>query len=510
MPSSLERAGHILDRVLDRVLGKIEEHRRIDRIVLLGLVGYCVVWTLYGVLAKGSQDIHFDMVEMVAWSRDVGLGTAKHPPLGPWLAALWFGVFPLSDWSFYLLAMVTATAALWIAWKASEPYLALDKRLVGLALLTLMPFFNFHALKFNANTVLLPLWGLATWSFLRSFETRRPGWAALAGLAAAAAMMAKYWSVFLLLGLVIAALFDRRRGAYFKSSAPWIIVAAGGVAMAPHLVWLVDNGFAPIRYAQAVHGGMSPWGGVLNTFSYLSGSLAYVAAPLLAACFAFRRDGPVSAEILWPRTDALRLVVLSFWLPLLLPVIAPLVLGVGLTSLWSMSAWTLLPVVLFASPSIAVDRRHVARVMAVVVAVPVIALAAAPVIALAIHCATTQTSPIAIHSAQLASEVERLWGATSGKPLRLVDGTPDLAYGVAFYAAGKPSVVFAIENAGKSANARMRHDGYAIVCAAEDQPCVERARAEPPARRSELTLVRRHLGVTGPSRHYVIAAVPPA
>ena len=505
MPTFLMRAGHILDRVLDRT-----DQRRLDRIVALGLGLYCVAWTLYGVIAKGSQDVHFDMAEMVAWSRDIGLGTGKHPPLGPWLAAVWFDVFPPADWSFYLFAMVTATTALWIAWKASQPYLSVDKRVVGLALMTLMPFFNFHALKFNANTVLLPLWGLATWAFLKSYETRRPGWAALAGLAAAAAMMAKYWTVFLLLGLATAALADRRRGAFFKSSAPWIIVAAGAVALAPHMVWLIDNGFAPVRYAQAVHGGMSPAGGVLNALSYLSGSLAYVAAPLIGAYFACRRAGPVSPEILWPRTDALRLVTLLFWLPLLLPVIAPLALGVGLTSLWSMSAWTLLPVALFASPSIAIERRHVAGVMAVVAAVPVIALMAAPVIAFAIHCATTPTSPIAIHSAQLAGEAERLWGATTGKPLRLIDGTPDLAYGVAFYAAGKPSVVFAIENAGKSANARMKRDGYALVCATDDRPCVERARAEPAARRSELTLTRRYLGVAGPARHYVIAAVPPA
>jgi 4-amino-4-deoxy-L-arabinose transferase-like glycosyltransferase len=509
MPTLFMRAGHILERAVDRVLATTDK-RRLDPIVLMGLAFYCVAWTLYGVLAKGSQDAHFDMVEMVAWSRDIGLGTAKHPPLGPWLTGMWFDVFPPADWSFYLFAMVAATAALWIAWKASEPYLAVDKRLVGLALMSLMPFFNFHALKFNANTVLLPLWGLATWSFLKSFETRRPGWAVLAGLAAAAAMMAKYWSVFLLLGLAVAALADRRRGAYFKSSAPWIIVAAGAVALAPHLVWLVDNGFAPVRYAQAVHGGMSPGNGILNALSYLSGSLAYVAAPLIAAYFAFRRSGPVSPEMLWPRTDALRLAVLSFWLPLLLPVIAPVALGVGLTSLWSMSAWTLLPVVLCASPSITIDRRHVARVMAVIAAVPVVALMAAPVIAFAIHYGTTQTSPIAIHSAQLAHEVETLWGTVTGKPLRLIDGTPDLAYGVAFYAAGRPSVVFAIENAGKSAGARMERDGYALVCAADDQACVARARAAPPARRCELALVRRYMGVAGQVRRYVIAAVPPA
>ena len=109
-------------------------------------------------------------------------GTPKHPPLGAWLVGAWFRVFPLADWAYYLFAMVLATLALWVAWRVSERYLDGEKRVVGLLLLTLMPFFNFHALKFNANTVLIPLWAATTWCFLRSYETRRARWAALAGL----------------------------------------------------------------------------------------------------------------------------------------------------------------------------------------------------------------------------------------------------------------------------------------------------------------------------------------
>ena len=140
------------------------------------------MWSLYGALAKGSQDIHFDMGEMVAWSREAGIGTPKHPPFAAWLVRVWFSAFPLTDWSYYVFAMVLASFALWIAWRLFEPYLDAEKRVVGLVLLTFVPFFNFHALKYNANTVLVPLWAVATWCFLRAFETRGALWAACAGL----------------------------------------------------------------------------------------------------------------------------------------------------------------------------------------------------------------------------------------------------------------------------------------------------------------------------------------
>ncbi len=179
-------------------------------------------------------NVHFDMGDAAAWSRETFLGTPKHPPLGAWLVRAWFGIFPLTDWSYYLFAMVVATAALWLAWRVARHYLEPEERVVGLALLTLVPFFNFHALKYNANTVMLPLWAAATAAFLRSYETRNILIAALAGLAAAAAMLGKYWLAVLLLGLGLAALADARRAAYFRSAAPWVklflLINMGGEA----------------------------------------------------------------------------------------------------------------------------------------------------------------------------------------------------------------------------------------------------------------------------------------
>ena len=85
---------------------------------------------------------------------------------------LWFSVFPVAEWSYYLLAMLMPAIALWIVWRLSADYLDIEKRVIGLALLMLVPFFNFHALKFNVNTVLMPLWAATTLWFLRSYQTR--------------------------------------------------------------------------------------------------------------------------------------------------------------------------------------------------------------------------------------------------------------------------------------------------------------------------------------------------
>ena len=179
----------------ERLFDALVDPSRRETTVAFLLAGYVAAWWLYAVISNSSQDINVDMGEMFAWSHQVTLGTPKHPPLGTWLVRARFSVMPIRPWAYYLFAVISATVALWIAWRISARYLSAEKRVVGLVLLTFVLFYNFHAPKFNANAVLIPFWALTTWFFLRSFETRRIGWAALAGASAAAAMLGKYWSI---------------------------------------------------------------------------------------------------------------------------------------------------------------------------------------------------------------------------------------------------------------------------------------------------------------------------
>src|SRR5215471_923814 len=138
-----------IDAALGWLLDALSDPKRRGRTVVAVLTAYWAVWTVYAVVAKASQDFHFDMGEMVAWSREVTFGTPKHPPLPAWLAGAWFAVFPLTSWAYDLFAMVGAAAAVAIAFVVSTRYLDGLKSTVGLAFMTLVPFFNFHAFKFN-------------------------------------------------------------------------------------------------------------------------------------------------------------------------------------------------------------------------------------------------------------------------------------------------------------------------------------------------------------------------
>ena len=489
---------------IDRLRSALTDPARAERNVVLTLAVYTLLWTLYGTIAKSSQGLHPDMTELIAWSRDLAWGY-KHPPLAAAIVWLWFGVFPVAEWSYYLLAMLMPAIALWIVWRLSADFLDLEKRVVGLALLTFIPFFNFHALKFNVNTVLIPLWAMTTLWFLRSFMTGSHVYAALAGFGAALCMLGKYWSIFLIAGLIVAALIDRRRGLYFRSLAPWITIAVGLVFIAPHLLWLYRNHFEPFTYAMVVHGEKPFAAAALSALGYLAGFAGYVAVPVIVALVAGRPSRATLADMVWPAEPDRRLAAAAFWAPLLLPAVAALVSGIEITSLWSMSAWTLLAVLLLSPPPVTISDIDVHRILAAAVVIPIAMVIASPVVA--ILAQRNGPPPNSAQAALLAAEVEQLWHQTIPQPLRFVGGAGDLADGVATYAVERPRV---LTDMPPPDAAELKRDGMTIVCFADDTGCRDRAGAQAATgRRIETEIVRNFLRFPGKPQRYTIVIVPP-
>lgn len=496
---------HAADRAAGHFRGALIDPARAERTVLVSLAIYAVLWAIYGTIAKSSQGLHPDMTEMIAWSRDLSPGYLKHPPLAAWIVWAWFSILPVTEPSYYLLAMLMPATALWFAWLVSADYLDIEKRVAGLVLLMLIPFFNFHALKFNVNTVLMPAWAATTFWFLSSYRTRSRVYAALAGVGAGACMLGKYWSVFLLAGLAAAALIDARRSVYFRSAAPWITVAAGLVVVGPHVAWLLQHDFAPFGYAVTVHGDKPFANAVRSVLGYLAGSAGYVAIPVIIVLAAARPGRAALADMIWPANTERRLAAMAMLAPFLLPVIGVLASGTEITSLWSMSAWTLLPVLLLSQPSVQLAAADTRRLLVAAVSVPLIMLIVSPAIAIVTQRAGPQ--PAASHAQLLAGQIERAWHESTPQPLRFVGGDADLAYGVVTYASERPR---ALPDMAPPGAAELAQSGQVIVCFAEDFGCARNAVARAPAaRRIDTEIARAYLGTPGRPQRYTIIIVPP-
>jgi hypothetical protein len=514
----------------ERLFRALRDDASRDRAVFALLVGYTAVWAIYATISRSSQGLHPDMTELIAWSRDLSFGYLKHPPLAAWLVRFWFSVFPLTDGFYYLLAALMPTTALWFFWRLSADYLDIDKRIVGLTLLTFIPFYNFLALKLNANTVLLPTWAAATFCFLRSYRTGSAAYGAATGLSVAACMLAKYWSVFLLAGFFVAALTDPRRLAYFRSPAPWIAAVVAVGALSPHLLWLYQHGFAPFEYAMAKHTANSFFAAAIPAVIYLAGSLAYAVVPIALVLLIARPGWATLADMIWPADRERRLVAFTFYAPLVLPLGSALADGANLTPLWSMPAFTLLPIVLLSPQTIQFRTMQMRRILHAAIILPLLMLIAAPAVALVVHLAGTK-SVAAAQGPLLAAEVERAWHEETPAPLRFVGC--DAANVVVAYAQEKPrampmralngdigDTIYAQAHGWPrpaddtaQTEAQALRSGAALACqgtAGDWISAAERyAAAQPKSRRFDVNIVDSFLGIAGSPQHYIIFIVPP-
>ena len=249
-------------------------------------VAHALLWTIILTALKAAQDVHMDVAEAYAWGQKFLLGYGKHPPLAGWVAGVWFRIFPVTDWATYALAMTVAGIGLVICWLIAVRVVDHRRAMFTVAMLALYPVFTFKGFKYNPDLlqlVTLPLFVLA---YLDAFQKRTWMSGVWLGLAAALALMTKYWVLTMIGAAGLAALIHPDRMRFLRSPAPWVAFVACLVGMLPHLWWLKQADFLPLIYADDVYGGRT-FGTTLRLASiYLVHNLGLLLLPVGFAAIA--------------------------------------------------------------------------------------------------------------------------------------------------------------------------------------------------------------------------------
>ncbi|HET7889272.1 MAG TPA: glycosyltransferase family 39 protein [Bradyrhizobium sp.] len=482
--------------------------------VALLLAGFVAVWMTYLLIAYLVGDLHSDVLEAWTFGRSFDWGSAKHPPLMGWVARAWTSVFPLTDWSLQLLALVNAAVALWFVDLISRRFVTGDKRVIVLLLLMLPPTYQFFAQRFNANAVLLPVWPAATYCFLRSFETWDVKWAVAAGATAALAMLGKYYSVFLIGSFVLAAICHPRRRAYFRSPAPWISAAVGLVALGPHLHWLATTGGMPFSYALREHGGKAfvPSLGEALLF-IVEAALGLLLPALLWAAIAGRRLKMLPRDFL-PMDPGLVLLFLIAVGTIAFPAIAAVVVGAHMPGVWASPGLFLFVVLVVCSTRFPIERFYTVNLLVIVAGM---ALTAAFIVA-PLHAFYRNTHPLneGRNFYRLSAlELTRLWHRRFDIPLPIVGGDEGLALAAAFYSPDHPLYEAELVCPKTDEFPRAAIDrGWAALCFAGDSGCLDRMARNvahaPGAMQTEFTVQSSLMGYPGAAQRVKAFIVPPS
>ncbi len=143
--------------------------------------------------------------------------------------------------------------------------------------------------------------------------------------------------------MLAALLVGENRWRLLTSPAMAGAVAAGALALAPHLVWLVQSDFAPIRYADdQTASSLGQFFGYLIKFPLAQ--LLYIAPIVAVAAVALPRPGRIASKSLFAFAgadeDRRRILALG-----IVPFLATMALGVvtfsQLSTIWGIPLWFL-------------------------------------------------------------------------------------------------------------------------------------------------------------------------
>jgi hypothetical protein len=431
---------------------------------------HAAVWTaLPSILYK---NLPLDLIEALTYGREWQLGYDKLPPLPWWVVEVVYRVFG-SDIAYYALSEVIILVTFALVFATARPLVGAVGALVAVLIIDGLHYFNYTAPKFNHDVIQLPFWALAGLAFRASLRHGRLADWLLLGFALGMALWAKYFFVVLAVPLALFLLIDRDARRALATPGPWVTVVVALVVMAPHLVWLVRNDFLPLAYASAR---AAPSHGVLD---HVVHPLVFAGSQVLALIPALVIAAPLS----WPepetptsKVDAFdrRIVTLLAFGPAATLIALSAVTGRGLVAMWGYPLWLFLGLWIVMTVGSAIDRRRLARVVAVW-AIVLVGLAAAFIADYTVLPKIDHRYRAAFFPGdRLATEIDQRFRAATGAPLAYVVASMWVGGNVAHYSADRPRVL--IDGSPARAPwidlADLRARGAAVVWAVGDRTSV--------------------------------------
>jgi hypothetical protein len=213
----------------------------------VGIVAAVTLVRLIG-LRFSVVDLYFDESQYWSWAQQPAFGYYSKPPLIAWIIAVAERVCGSGEACIRSPSPIFyfGTTLLFYA-LTSTLY---DRRTAFWAALTFAftTSVAFSARIISTDVPLLFFWALALLAYVKLLQGADFRWAIVLGLALGLGLLAKYMMGCFLLGVAIAAFFDREARDFLKTPAFWTALVIAAVLIAPNLLWNADNGFVTFRH----------------------------------------------------------------------------------------------------------------------------------------------------------------------------------------------------------------------------------------------------------------------
>lgn len=402
---------------------------------------HTAVWT--ALPASLYPNLPLDLIEALTYGREWQLGYDKLPPL-PWWLVEAVNMTIGHDFGYYLLAQLAVVSALAIVYVASRPLAGPLGALVAVLIVDGLHYLSYTAAKFNHDVIQLPLWALAGFALHRALRGGQMGHWALLGLAIGMSFWAKYFVVMLVAPMAVFILIDAEARKSLMTPGPYVAAAVALLVMAPHLVWLVQNDFLPLGYAERRAVLSRGWYDHLwHPAQFAIGQLFFLIPSLLIAAPLFIPRRAATETPIASLADAYDMRIVT-WLAFG-PVAAVLALaaisGRGTVAMWGYPLWMFIGTWLVLVARRALEPGRLARVL-ITWAIVFACMAGAFIVNYAVLPHYDHRYRAVFYPGErLALELTRRYRAVTGQPIAYVIGSMWDGGNVAHYAPHHPRVL---------------------------------------------------------------------
>lgn len=196
------------------------------------------------------NELPYDMIENLHWGKELQLGYFKHPPLFAWLSFFFYKICFSCPESLYILTQLNLLIGLYFIYKLSKLVLENENKALASTLIFLASICAvFGNEKFNANTILMSLYPMMFFFFIRMIKFQKKIDAIALGIVSALAVIGKYIALGYLGCMGIFMLINKDCRALFKTSLPYISVIVFMIGISWHVKWMFDSNFITLQYA---------------------------------------------------------------------------------------------------------------------------------------------------------------------------------------------------------------------------------------------------------------------
>ena len=314
-------------------------HRDANRLFWIILISHCLIWILLPILTQ--PNVPLDSLEMIIWGQEWQLGYYKHPPLPAWMAEIASRLGGNTIWPTYLLSQLSTAACFFAVYRIGREALGNGIALLAVLLLEACYYYNFTTPEFNNNVTSRGFCALAVLFLHQGLVKEKTRYWILAGVAIGLGMLSKYDTAIFALAMVLFAVVHPRGRAAWRTAGPYALLTSAVVCFLPHLIWLIQNDFPTVHYFLRRSSHESAWWTrFVNPLKFSLSQMGAIGPILLLAIpltgWRWRVARKENSEENFHRD-----FLLWFGLcPFLLVLLAGLVTGAQIRSMWGTALWT--------------------------------------------------------------------------------------------------------------------------------------------------------------------------